>query len=597
MLRNEAIEIAPTWAQDDQSGASYREIDRQLRRIAKKRAALDVEEATWLREAERQRIWRKLGFSTALEYLEDVFGHTPRTAMERLRVAKELGELPGLEAALASGALSWSAARELSRVMTPATESRWLERARGKNVADIQVLVSGHKKGDDPDEPKDPALMTRRLVLELPPVLDALFEQTRLVLEKERGEHLDDVVVFEAMCMRCLEPATPTVAGKAPKPMHRIVTYKCEECSRGWREGRGRLVPIATSDLEVAACDAELVRELAPAVLVTEQDTTDGKGSGDDRSGDDRSGDDRTGDDRTGDDKTGDDKTGDYRTGDETAVRHVPRTKDGKVKTKRRPPPTLTIPKATRDFVWARDQGRCRVPGCRATRHLTFHHLQFQCEGGDHDPANLMLSCDGHHKVLHAGLLTITGRAPDELTFTRNGKRIVDARSRIEHTATEILHADTELTRKDNYCTTRTPGVHQEPQRTHAVHEERQRTATRHRCEDVVTLEDARQALMQLGFKARAARTAVDAAYAHAGGDADVAMLVKMVLDQQPAEPDRSCSKTADDFHGQATKALTQLGYSRSIASAAVESASAHVGATAELATLIKEALRRCGRS
>jgi Holliday junction resolvasome RuvABC DNA-binding subunit len=632
MLRDEAIEVAPTWAQDHQTSASYREIDKQLRRIAKKRAALDVEEARWLREAERQRIWRKLGFSTALEYLEDVFGHTPRTAMERLRVAKELGELPGLEAALASAALPWSAARELSRVMTPATESRWLERARGKNVADIQLLVSGHKKGDDPDEPKDPALMTRRLVLELPPALDALFEQTRLVLEKERGEHLDDVVVFEAMCMRCLEPATPMVAGKAPKPMHSIVTYKCEECSRGWREGRGRLVPIATSDLEVAACDAELVRELAPAVLAAEQDMTDGKCSGDDgtdddrtdddrtdddrtdddRTGDDRTGDDRTGDDRTGDDRTGDDRTGDDRTGDETAVPHVPRTKDGKVKTKRRPPPTLTIPKATRDFVWARDQGRCRVPGCRATRHLTFHHLQFQCEGGDHDPANLMLSCDGHHKVLHQGLLTITGRAPDELTFVRDGKELVDTRSAIETHASETLRADTEQLMNSD-CAARKHGAHQE----HAA------APKRHRFDDVVNLEHAKQALMQLGFKARAARAALDEARAHVGGDACVAMLVKTVLDQQRAAPDPSRGKPGDDFRGDATKALdqqrakgddssdkgpedfrddatkalTRLGYSRRIAGAAVEAASVHVGANADLATLIKEALRRCRSS
>jgi Holliday junction resolvasome RuvABC DNA-binding subunit len=557
MLRDEAIEVAPTWAQDDQSGASYREIDKQLRRIAKKRAALDVEEAKWLREAERQRIWRKLGFSTALEYLEDVFGHTPRTAMERLRVAKELGELPGLEAALASGALPWSAARELSRVMTPATESRWLERARGKNVADIQQLVSGHKKGDDPDEPKDPTVMTRRLVLELPPALDALFEQTRLVLEKERGEHLDDLVVFEAMCMRCLELAQPAVGGKAPTPIHRIISFKCDDCSRGWREGRGRLVPIAPADLELAACDAELVADLGPAVLATD-------------------------DDRTDEDKTDDDTTSSTASAcTRTAPRHIPRTKDGKVHTKRRPPPTLTIPKATRDFVWARDQGRCRVPGCRATRHLTFHHLRFLCEGGDHDPANLTLICDGHHKVLHQGLLTITGRAPDELTFVRDGKRLVDTRSTIEHKASETLRADIENSRKDtekhNACAARVP--------------------KRHRFDDVVKLEHAKQALMQLGFKARAARAALNAACAHVGSAADVAMLVKAVLDQRRPDLDPAYSSAETDLRADATQALTQLGYSRPIASAAVEAASAHVGATAEVATLIREALRRCGSS
>ena len=80
MLREESVEVASTWTPEETS-TSYREIDRQLRSIAKQRAGLDVEEARWLREAERQRVWRKLGFSTALEYLEDVFGYSPRTAI------------------------------------------------------------------------------------------------------------------------------------------------------------------------------------------------------------------------------------------------------------------------------------------------------------------------------------------------------------------------------------------------------------------------------------------------------------------------------------------------------------------------------------
>jgi Holliday junction resolvasome RuvABC DNA-binding subunit len=89
----------------------------------------------------------------------------------------------------------------------------------------------------------------------------------------------------------------------------------------------------------------------------------------------------------------------------------------------------------------------------------------------------------------------------------------------------------------------------------------------------------------------------LNAARAHVGGDADVAMLVKAVLDQRRPDLDPSCSNAETDLRGDATQALMQLGYSRPIASAAVEAASAHVGATTELATLIREALRRCGNS
>src|SRR5689334_303995 len=93
-------------------------VDRALRRIAGRRAALDAEEARWLREAEALQIWKPLGMVSALDYLERVLGYAPRTAHDRLRVARALGELPRLAAALASDDLTFSAVRELTRVAT-----------------------------------------------------------------------------------------------------------------------------------------------------------------------------------------------------------------------------------------------------------------------------------------------------------------------------------------------------------------------------------------------------------------------------------------------------------------------------------------------
>src|SRR5437762_6540058 len=50
----------------------WRVVDRALREIAARRAALDAEEAQWLREAEALQIWRQLGMVSALDYLERV---------------------------------------------------------------------------------------------------------------------------------------------------------------------------------------------------------------------------------------------------------------------------------------------------------------------------------------------------------------------------------------------------------------------------------------------------------------------------------------------------------------------------------------------
>src|SRR6187549_1885638 len=140
MLHHAGIESAqgttPTWAfQSAETGQSsdtcqsgdtcqsadttdWRVVDRALRAIANRIAGLDAEEARWLREAEALKIWRPLGMVSAIDYMERVLGYAPRTAQDRLRVARALGALPRLTSALANGELAFTAVRELTRVAT-----------------------------------------------------------------------------------------------------------------------------------------------------------------------------------------------------------------------------------------------------------------------------------------------------------------------------------------------------------------------------------------------------------------------------------------------------------------------------------------------
>ena len=110
-------EPAPTWALEHQPEVrpDWQTVDRALRAIRHSRAALDAEEMHWLRAAEALQIWRPLGMVSALDYLERVLGYAPRTAQDRLRVARALGTLPELTAALAGDELSFSAVREIGR--------------------------------------------------------------------------------------------------------------------------------------------------------------------------------------------------------------------------------------------------------------------------------------------------------------------------------------------------------------------------------------------------------------------------------------------------------------------------------------------------
>jgi hypothetical protein len=70
-----------------------------------------------------------------------------------------------------------------------------------------------------------------------------------------------------------------------------------------------------------------------------------------------------------------------------------------------------SIPPALRRAVVARDQRRCRVPGCRNSVYLDVHHIGLRCEGGPNEAENLITVCGAHHRAAHRGKLAIEGTA------------------------------------------------------------------------------------------------------------------------------------------------------------------------------------------
>src|SRR5687767_3718750 len=90
-------EGAGMWCGTEQEagrGERCDKVHRTLKRIVKARGSLDAQEAAALREAQELRLWRHYGYSSLVEYMEREMGYTPRAAIERLRVAKAIEELP-----------------------------------------------------------------------------------------------------------------------------------------------------------------------------------------------------------------------------------------------------------------------------------------------------------------------------------------------------------------------------------------------------------------------------------------------------------------------------------------------------------------------
>ena len=77
------------------------------------------------------------------------------------------------------------------------------------------------------------------------------------------------------------------------------------------------------------------------------------------------------------------------------------------------------LERAARLAVKRRDGGKCVVPGCRE-RSVHLHHVVFRSQSKRLRWAtgNLASLCRGHHAMVHAGRITISGDADDELIIT-----------------------------------------------------------------------------------------------------------------------------------------------------------------------------------
>src|SRR6187549_3718771 len=133
--------------------SDWRSAHAALTRLARERAAADAEEGRWLLVAWRSGAHLHLGHGSFTEYVERLLGYSPRTTREKLRVAEALERLPEAARALEQGALSWCAARELTRVATADTEAAWLDAARGRTTRQLEALVAGKQPGDAPPDP------------------------------------------------------------------------------------------------------------------------------------------------------------------------------------------------------------------------------------------------------------------------------------------------------------------------------------------------------------------------------------------------------------------------------------------------------------
>jgi hypothetical protein len=235
----------------------------ELSSLARRRAALDWQEGTALLQALRTGAHQHLGFGTFAEYVERLFGYGPRSTEEKLRVAAALEGLPETDRALREGKLNWSAARELTRVVTPETEPAWLSAADGKTVRQMETLVSGRRPGDLPTDSRRSETKRHVLRFEISAETFATFREAVAHLRRRSDASLDDDALLLTMAREILQG--PSDPGRSS---YQIAVTICESCEQGFQTSGSELVRVDSKTISMARCDAQALPHAGAATPV-----------------------------------------------------------------------------------------------------------------------------------------------------------------------------------------------------------------------------------------------------------------------------------------------------------------------------------------
>ena len=219
------------------------------------------------REARRLGVAEALGFGSFHAYAEARLGLSARMAYERVRVVESLAELPLTREALAAGAVSYSAVRELSRVMTADSEAVWLAHVGEMSVREIERQVAGLEPGALPGDEPDPAEARRLVHFELTPSTQALLNDVRKIMHKQAGAALDDDTFMDQLLR--LAAVGADADRKPGTPSYQIAIGVCARCERVTQDGGGKVFDIDPKLLEVALCDASVVALQQPDAPVS----------------------------------------------------------------------------------------------------------------------------------------------------------------------------------------------------------------------------------------------------------------------------------------------------------------------------------------
>ena len=218
-----------------------------------------------LREILRRRLYRELGYASIHIYAQEALGFSRSKTYEFIRFAESLGKLPKLKAAVESGEMPWTKAREVVKVATAETEQSWLTMAGGKSRRELEKEVAGRggwakaNRGQGgllkPKGPGPPrAAAGQSLTLRLEPVQRARFDAMVEKLMKRLHCSREQVLLMALESFLGNDGKSTRVDGASP---YQVIVYRCSDCgeSRLGLEGR----PLSAAESAQVQCDSQVL--------------------------------------------------------------------------------------------------------------------------------------------------------------------------------------------------------------------------------------------------------------------------------------------------------------------------------------------------
>jgi len=332
------------------------DLDRNILTLCTHINAATYELLVLIREFDERAGFVQWGLETCAEWLAWRCDLSMTTAREKVRVAHALKALPGISGAFATGELSYSKVRSLTRVANQDNEGELLafalrhttthvaERCRelrcgsGASIAEAASAYASRSLRMRRDHQR--SVMT--ITVELPLDTGELVEQA---LDRARDDEVLSIpdLADTAWSTRQADAFVNMVSsflsgneGEGQINNNYLVTVHVDQSALAGGAGRSAL-PIES--VKRLCCDSH-------AVVITEDET-----------------------------------------GEPLSIGRKARI----------------VPKAIQRALRSRDNACCKFPGCRNRRYLHSHHVEHWSNGGGTSLDNLMLLCTRHHTLVHEG--------------------------------------------------------------------------------------------------------------------------------------------------------------------------------------------------